>query len=108
VNLYAVSQNKCPLELPGGYAAMKKMPVTLFFLLAANDQLIVFDQHIELVPCKTGNSKRDAQKIALGLFAPACEAFDIVRGISIARAFCNPLKRTLYFFETKQKRRIQE
>src|SRR5665213_560026 len=94
-HLDAIGQHEGTLELPRGNAAMKVDPLLLLGLLAADDELVVFDLDGKVVHREAGDRQGDAQ----GVLA---ELLDIVGRVSIGCCLGHPVERSLELVEAEQ------
>jgi hypothetical protein len=94
-HLDALSQDKGSLELPGGDAAVQIHPLRIIRLLAAHDELVVFNRNAEVTHRKASYREGNPQSIL-------AELLDIVRRISIARNLADPIERPLEMIEPQE------
>src|SRR5204862_305813 len=77
-HLDAFREDKGALELARGDAAVQINPLRIVRLLAADDELVVFDRDAEVAHGETRHRKGDAQRVL-------AELFDIIGRIAVAR-----------------------
>lgn len=100
-HLYPFGQNKSLLELPGSDAAMQENPVFVISLAAFDNQLIVFDGNVQIIPTEPGNGQCDPQMIFGNLF-------NIIGRIAIIGPFGRPVDHPFQMVKAQQKRAVQQ
>src|SRR6266436_1181843 len=97
----AFGEDKGALELARGDAAVQINPLRIVGLLAADDELVVFDRDPEVAHREAGYREGDAQRVL-------AELLDIVGRISVARNLADPIQRTFKMVEPQQQGRIEQ
>jgi hypothetical protein len=88
----AFGEDKGALELARGDAAVQINPLRIVGLLAADDELVVFDRDAEVAHREACYRKRDAQNVL-------AELLDVVGRISVARNLADPIEGTFEMVE---------
>src|ERR1051325_7965219 len=101
LNLHAVRQHKCALELPGGNAAVQKLSTLDILLPSPDDELFLLDSHLQLLRGKSRDGQCDPQPFRI-LFVGS-EPFDVVGGIAVRR-LGYAIESTLDLLEADQER----
>ena len=96
-HLNALGQDKRSLELSRGDSAVQVHAPRIVRLLAAYNELVVLNRNTEVTHSEAGDGEGDLQ----GVLA---ELFNIVRRISIARNFADPVERPLEMIEPQEQR----
>src|SRR6266436_2693319 len=97
----AFGEDEGALELARGDAAVQINPLRIVGLLAADDELVVFDRDPEVAHREAGYREGDAQRVL-------AELLDIVGRISVARNLADPIQRTFKMVEPQQQGRIEQ
>ncbi len=66
-HVHAVGQHEGAGELAGRDAAVEIGPVLIVALPALDDELVLLDGDLQLIPAEAGNCKRDAKPLGLAL-----------------------------------------
>jgi len=94
-HLDAFGEDKGPLELPGGDAAMQIYALGIVRLLAAHDELIILNRNPEVAHCEAGHREGNPQGILAKLF-------DVVGRISVSRNLADSIERSLEVIEPQE------
>src|SRR5829696_3001920 len=96
-DLHAIDKKEAALKLTGGYAAMEEVPCLVVGLTSPDDELALFQGHLQLIPGETGNGQGDAE--ALGGAVRASQTLDVVGRITVPGRLGDPIERLLDLIE---------
>src|SRR5262249_48693061 len=94
-HLDAFGQHEGALELARRDAAVQIHALRIVGLLAADDELVVFDRDAEVTHGEAGDRQRDAQRVL-------AELLDIIGRVSVARNLADPIERPLEMVEPQE------
>jgi hypothetical protein len=100
---HTVGKHESPLKLSGGDAAMEIILFTGFDLTTANDELVLFRRHFQILIGKPCDGERDPQPFRRAGGAVAANALDVVGWVSVVR-LGDPLEGLFHAVEAHQQR----
>src|SRR6185437_8351793 len=93
-------QHECALELPGSNTPVEEGFLVAVDLLAANDELIVFDGYVQFIASETGHGEGDAQTVAR-------QFLDVIGRIAVGRGFRRTFEQPFEMVKAQKERAIE-